>query len=444
MKPETPPMILSDTDAILKFWESEAGLEAPHAPAKALEGWAELIQLAATDLLRREEELVGRVAEANAFSRREAGRAIRGALGGLTRHALLAQWEDEGLHLFDVGASREGRASMWPARTAIFAGGAIPQPGLQALVGALMVSRRVLFRPSRWDPFLIPEFVETLARVQARSAPTAAGAVQIPPVREVAICATWDHDRKEVTERIVGKANSLIVFGDASTVDELLELRPSDADGFIYGPRTSFAVFDALETIPDTIVERAMDDFAEDVVAFDQRGCLSPQALYVLSENEEDVSRAAEALARALMRRADEGGYAPGLPPVAAAEIRGLRTAYSMDPEDRRRVMASETMPGWTILIDQDDAEFNPLPGYQTIRIVRRPSWEALLEVLEPWSGRLQCMGIGPDTACIPEGMGEALEGLGLSRACPLGRMQAPPLQWTHDDNPFFPVRVPG
>jgi hypothetical protein len=52
-------------------------------------------------------------------------------------------------------------------------------------------------------------------------------------------------------------------------------------------------------------------------------------------------------------------------------------------------------------------------------------------------------MGIGPDTACIPESMGDALEKLGLSRACPLGRMQSPPLQWTHDGNPFFPVRVP-
>lgn len=434
---------LQDEASILRFWENEAAPSAPHSPAKALEGWVELIQLAATDMLRREEELVRRLAEANAFSRREASRAIRGALGGLTRHALLAQWEDEGLHLFDIGAAREGRASIWPSRTAVFAGGAIPQPGLQSLVGALMVSRRVLCRPSRWDPFLIPEFVETLARIQARSAKTAVGAIQIPPVRDTVVCATWDHEKSDLTRRIVQSADSLVVYGDASTVDELMSMRHPGADGFVYGPRTSFAVLDELNALSDTVVERAMDDFAEDVVAFDQRGCLSPQVLYILSTKESSVTRAAEALAKALMRRAKEDGFAPGLPPAAAAEIQGLRAAYSMDPGGRRKMLASDSIPGWTILVDMDDVEFSPLPGYQTLRIARLPSWKALIPRLEPWRGQLQCMGIGPDTACIPEGIGEALEELGLSRACPLGRMQDPPLQWTHDENPFFPVRIP-
>lgn len=403
----------------------------------------ELIQLAATDILRREEDLIAHLGEANAFSRREASRAIRTAIGGLTRHALLAQWEDEGLHLFESGDGREGRASIWPLRTVVFAGGAIPQPGLQSLIGALMVSDRVLFRPSRWDRFLTPEFIKTLARVQARSAETAAGVAQIPPVINSVLCATWDHDNAALTRRVVGEADSLIVYGDASTVDELVAMRQPGADGFVYGPRTSFAVLDAIEPRSDTIIERAMDDFSEDIVAFDQRGCLSPQALYVLSPDETSILRAAEALSNALVRKAEEGGFAPELPPAAAAEIQALRAAYSMDPGTRRRLFASDSIPGWTILLDLENVEFSPLPGFQTIRISRLPSWDDLIRVLGPWRGKLQCMGIGPDTACIPEDIGEALEELGLSRACPLGRMQAPPLQWTHDGNPFFPVRIP-
>ncbi len=438
-----PNPILNDEGAILQFWERAEATGQPHNPAETLEGWVELIQIAATDMLRRDDEAVPRLARANGFSSREATRAFRGALGGLTRHALLGLWEEQDLHRFGFGALRAGGPNLWPERTVIFAGGAIPQPGLQSLVGALMISGRVLIRPSRLDPFLIPEFVETLARVQAAGAGSSAGVAQIPSLRESVACASWDRANPELTRRIVGAADSMVIYGEAKTVAELSAFRRPDADGFIYGPRISFAVLDATSTLEDSILELAMNDFADDVAAFDQRGCLSPQVLYVLGPGDENASRILGALARSLDRSAENGGFTPNLPASAAGAIQSLRATYAMDPEKKRRVIGTDALPGWTILVDEANPELRPLPGYQTIRIVPLPSWEALIPVLITWTGQLQCMGIGPDTACIPESINDELENLGLSRACPLGRMQAPPLQWTHDGNPFFPVRVP-
>lgn len=445
-----PSMTLErDPRAILEFWQPPCPGSPPLSPAAKLEGWVELIQLAATDLLRREDELVPRLMGANGFSSREARRALRGALAGLTRHSLLALWEDQGLQLLDLGGSRDGNHTLWPRRTVVFAGGAIPQPGLQALVAALMVSGRVLFRPSRQDALLPVEFAATLVRVQAESAASAAASArQLGSVADALLCASWDHRDESLTREIVAGADSIVVFGDQATVDRLAALRRPEAELFAYGPRLSAAVLDLTRPLEDALLDRALEDFAEDVVAFDQRGCLSPQALYVLGLPAHDSGAAmaslghvASSLARALERCAARGGFTPALPDAVAAEIQSLRAAYAMDPTHRRRVVASPGLPGWTLLLDAADQELKPLAGYQTLRLCPLADWSSLPPVLRPWSGRVQALGIGPDTASLPHAVAAELEALGLSRACPLGRMQAPPLEWTHDGNPFFPVR---
>ena len=56
----------------------------------------------------------------------------------------------------------------------------------------------------------------------------------------------------------------------------------------------------------------------------------------------------------------------------------------------------------------------------------------------------LKAMGIGPEGVEIPDGILSSLNGQGLSRVCDVGGMQRPPLDWTHDGHPFFPVAGPG
>lgn len=444
------PLLCRQPRAMMEFWERPFPESGTPSPASRLEGWVELLQLAATDLLRREDELLPRIVRANGFSSREARRALRGALGGLTRQSLLALWEDQGLQLLDLGGSRDGNHTIWPRRTAVLAGGAIPQPGIQALAAALMVSSRVLFRPSRQDAFLAIEFAGALARIQSGSAASSAGSAKnLGLVADALLCATWDHHDENLTRALISAADAIVAFGDQPTLDRIAALRRPEAELFAYGPRISLAVLDMTTRIDDAVLERTMDNFAGDLVAFDQRGCLSPHALYVLGlpPHEPDsamsgLERVGAALARALETRATAGGFTPELPDAVAGEIHSLRAAWSMDPERRRRLRASAGLPGWTILLDTAAIGLQPLPGYQTIRLIPLPDWESLPAVLEPWSGRLQALGIGPDTACLPDSIAADLDGFGLSRACPLGLMQAPALEWTHDGNPFFPVRM--
>jgi hypothetical protein len=439
--PYPPHALVRNRGEILGFWEVEAGDEAPHDPSSQLEAWTELIQISATELVRREEEILWGVAGATGFSMREARRAVRGGLGELTRQTLMAIWEEEGLGLIERAGARDGSHRLWPRRTAIFTGGPIPQPGIQALVGALMVSGKVLYRPSRQEGPLARMLVATMAQVQ--EAAGGRSAAVLGRIRNRVMCASWPHEDVELTGRIAGGADALIVFGGEAAVDTLVRERRPEAELFVYGPRMSFAVLDLTRGGEAGQIERAMQDFAEDVVAFDQRGCLSPAALFVLGGEAGVEMRVAEALAGALDHRASEGGFAPTLPPALAAEIQSQRAVYAMDPSGSRSLRATPALPGWTILVETEARALRPTPGYQTIRVERvADGWEGLAGLLTPWAGKLQAMGLGPDTALLPESFGARLDELGLSRVCPLGRMQSPPLAWTHDGNPFFPVRI--
>lgn len=444
-----PPVSLErDRETILRFWQRAFPPGVRNRPSESLEGWTELFQRAATELLRREAEIVPLLVEAQGYSAREASRALQGALGGLSRDTLLRLWEAQGLHLFDLEADWDDAGSVWPRRTVVFGGGAIPQPSLQAVVGALMVSERVLFRPSRQDAVLIPLFAGALARIQADSPDGAVGGeARIGRIADRLLCATWPRESETVSRAIVNAADSIVVFGDESSITMLDGARRPESELFAYGPRLSFAVLDLSGPVNPDGFARAIDDFAEDVVAFDQRGCLSPQALYVLGSGTGDLERVADALALALDRRAEEGGFTAALPPAVAAEIQSLRAVYAMDPSGRRRLRASggpqHRLPGWSLLLDSADPALQPLAGYQTLRICPLPGWEDVLRVVRPWRGKLQAIGLGPDSARLPESTAGELFTLGISRCCPLGLMQSPPLDWTHDGNPFFPLRLP-
>lgn len=444
-----PPASLErDPEAILRFWQRPFPPGARSQPPESLEGWTELFQRAATDLLRREAEIVPLLVQAQGYSAREARRALQCALGGLSRDALIQRWEAEGLHLFDLEAERDEGFSVWPRRTVVFGGGPIPQPSLQAVVGALMASERVLFRPSRQDAVLIPLFAEALAAVQADSPHRAVGgAARIGRIADRLLCGTWPRENETASRAIVNAADSIVIFGDESSITAIDRARRPESELFAYGPRLSFAVLDLTGPVAPDTLSRAIDDFAEDVVAFDQRGCLSPQALYVLGSGTAAVEGVVEALALALDRRAEEGGFTPALPPAVAAEIQSLRAVYAMDPSGCRRLRASpgpqHRLPGWTLLLDAADPTLQPLAGYQTLRVCSLPGWDSVLQIVRPWRGKLQAIGLGPDSARLPEAIAAELMSLGISRLCPVGLMQSPPLDWTHDGNPFFPLRLP-
>ena len=145
-----------------------------------------------------------------------------------------------------------------------------------------------------------------------------------------------------------------------------------------------------------------------DVALHDQRGCLSPHAVYV----DGDARRFAERVVAALDEVA--GRLPPG--PLDVEERAAHRAAVA-EAEWTGATTIGGT--GGTVLMSQDRRP-TTFPGRRTVWIL---PFASIPELIAP--GGVECVGVAgirPDV--------EMLRQLGVGRVCALGRMQRPGLSW--------------
>ena len=168
---------------------------------------------------------------------------------------------------------------------------------------------------------------------------------------------------------------------------------------------------------------------ATDVLTYDQLGCLSPQAIYVPMRT--DVDSLGSKLARALETHWRGLKKKPARPLGVAARITEARdVAFARG----HRVWRPPTRHlGWTLIFDPDPA-FQPSPLHGIITI-RRASESTLKKALAPVAGRISTVGVVGRLSAgrMSSRLETAFLSLGVSRFCPAGRMQFPPLTWHHD-----------
>lgn len=412
-------------DPIARFLEAppRAGMSTD-ARRKRAEEIAHRAEHAARSLKASGETLILRLSREQGFSPFEAQRALKCALEPLRANTLMGIWDR------DLGEAIQTDVEFaWPGLSVVIGGGAIPQPNVQAVVAAGMVSDRVLFRPSSGDPVLAPALIEELRCNAPNGGPEF-------------LVTSWPTDDERTTKNILERADSFVCFGEDRTSEELVRYLRPDAKTFVYGTRISFGVLDVKSMAELGEIDEVLKAFAEDIAAYDQRGCLSPAALFVIGADAKACEQIAMKLATTLESRGSRLGFTGRLPPSAAAAIQSLRAVYSMDPGAGRNLLASARLPGWTLLIDATDRTLRPTPGYETLRLIPLANWDELIEAVQMFAGKLQGIGVAPGGASVPERVRARLIEMGISRECALGEMQNPPLDWVHDENPFFPVRV--
>ncbi|MEM9555085.1 MAG: acyl-CoA reductase [Acidobacteriota bacterium] len=291
-------------------------------------------------------------------------------------------------------------------------------PGLavQTLLPALAVRRPVLFKSSSREPRLTPLLVAALARRE----PALAGALA---------AVTWPGGIDALDRAALDAAGVVIAYGSGPTLASLRRhLGPSTRTPFVaHGPRASLAVVtrdalaEALAT--PTVLETLADGLARDIALFDQRGCLSVQAMYV-EGSEADVAGLADPLGRALEHRAER--WPPGPPELATTSaVRQLRDAALM----QGLTVAALPLGHGTVVVDPDPAP-RPSPGLRTVRIHPLDDLDRLPEVLSPWRGRLQGLAVA---GRLSPDLEASLRALGVSRIAEPGSLQAPEAHAWHN-----------
>lgn len=341
-------------------------------------------------------------------------------------HRALAEWDLDavaGLVDLELGPSlRAGRVLRPHTRTSVVLAGSIPMPTLLACLTPLLVRSPVLAKTASRDRVTAGLLVECLRDVDA----------------ELGACL-------EVVDLEGDDAAAIGAFLDAPCVvasgsdESLRAIAGALAPGarFVgYGHRFSLALVDANGCRGDRL-ELAAAELAHDVAAWDQSGCLSPICAHVVGGEADAPTRFAEALAEALDglgRETPRGGVSTEV----AARIRSERDEAAMRAAAGRdvRVLASEDT-AWTVVLE-DEPALRAAPLHRFVRVHPTADLEQWAEVLEPAAAHLSTVGYA--------GFGDARDhpALGLAtaldaaRVCPVGEMQAPPLDWPHDGEPVL------
>ena len=269
-------------------------------------------------------------------------------------------------------------------------------PGLilQSLLPALAARAPVLFKSSRAEPFFAPAFLAALGRRR-------------PVLREAYTAATWTGGDAEIEDALRASARLVVAYGSEPT---MTALAAADTRRLVtFGPKLSIGWVGA-----DADLEQAVPGMALDIALFDQRGCLSVEAVLV---EQPAADPFAHALADALAELTTE------LPPGRAsdAERAGVRLARE-EADLRGLAWFGDALDAGTVIVE-NDSRLRPSPGLRTVRIHSVPA----LPPLDDWNGRIQGLAIAGH---MPATVRRPFERAGVSRFAPAGQLQATDAAW--------------
>jgi hypothetical protein len=352
-------------------------------------------------------ELVQRLPACTGFSPETVRRGL--ALG-------LAPYGGEALREL-VRSELGGPPGLDPAASAYWAGfettaavlaGAIPLPTVVSIVAPLALGSPVLVKPSAFDPVTTPLLVRALAE-------------RMPALGECVEVIDFRRDDEGALDALCC-ADCVVATGSDEAVAALGARVRGERRFVAHGHRYSVALIGALDD--GHALLRAARGLALDVALWDQLGCLSPVAVYVL-DDPALARRLAEALATALAaleRRMPRGRIAP----AAAALVTRERAEAEMRAAASDAEASVHAGPGtsWTVVCETGLAR-RPAPLHRFVRVQCVDA--GVLETLrgEPLAA-VAVAGDEPTRRALSGALAES----GVSRICAPGRLQTPPLEW--------------
>jgi len=224
----------------------------------------------------------------------------------------------------------------------------------------------------------------------------------------------------------------------ASGTDEALsEIRyhlPIQTTFVGYGHRLSFG-YVAHEVMTGFQAKKTVARAASDVVAWDQLGCLSPHVIYVEHGGGTAAEQFAELLAQELERR--EATEPRGrLPAELGAVISSKREFYAVRAAHSpgTRLWSSKDSTAWTVVYEAD-ARFQVSCLNRFIYVKGVSDLTEVLQNADSVRGKVSTVGVAASEEKSLQ-LATQLARWGVTRVCPLGQMQNPPLTWRHDGRP--------
>lgn len=316
---------------------------------------------------------------------------------------------------------RQSALATGPEFLVHFAAGNLPVPAMSSLLLGLLVRSAQFMKCGSGASFL----PRLLAHSLIDTEPSLAGTLEL---------AEWPGGSVALEDALLQEADVVTATGRDETLAALARRVPSRARFIGHGHRVSFG-YVTREVLGgfnrSTVIEQAADD----VVAWDQCGCLSPHVFYVEGGGAVSAEQFAELLSAALARR--EESHPRGSLTIEESTVITLkRDFYSVRASAslETRLWHSPESTAWTVVFEGDPRfQHSCLNRFVYVKPVA--DLPEALRSADSVRGLVSTVGL----ACVSHRTAELARQLarwGVTRVCPLGRMQQPPLTWRQDGRP--------
>ena len=405
-------LVARSTDSLVKFLDEVA------------EGWLEPDNAFRTLALELGPEKTG-------FSRATLAKGLDNYFRQFTRenfHLLLQQEFGDARRLDKLVATsieeKSHRAAMAVGQEFLvhIAAGNIPNPTLTGIVFGLLTRSAQFVKCARGSSFLPRMFAHSIYDAD----PKLGACLEI---------AEWRGGNAALENALFAEAACVTATGSDETLAAIRAQLPIKTRFLGYGHRVSFG-FVAHEVLHGARAKKIVAAAADDVVAWNQLGCLSPHVIYVEAGGEVSPENFAELLADELERReqTEPRGELPAEHAATIASRRGIYEVRAAHAPETTRHWCSKGSTAWTVVYEAD-IRFQMSCLNRFIYVKAVSDLTAALRGADEIRGKVSTVGIAVPEEKMDE-IATQLARWGATRFCPLGQMQNPPLTWRHDGRP--------
>ena len=367
---------------------------------------------------------------ATGFDRGTLAKGLDGFFGQLTAENLRGLIEQDLGHdrrlneLVATDAERMAKRSAiarGPELILHIAAGNVPNPTLFGMVLGLLARSAQLVKCASGGALLPRLFAHSLYETE-------------PKLGACLEVAEWRGGDQSLEDTLFDEADCVIATGSDDTLAAIRKRIPEDVRFLGYGHRLSFGYI-AKDSFSVFNASQIAAKAALDVAAWNQLGCLSPHVFYVEHGGRISPEQFAKILSTELEQREaiEPRGTVPAEVSAMIASRRAfyeVRAAHS--PETRH--WFSDQSTAWTVVYEADPL-FQISCLHRFIYVKGVASLTEALHAAEQVRGRVSTVGLAT-TGEHSRKIATELARWGVTRICPLGQMQNPPLTWRHDGRP--------
>lgn len=234
---------------------------------------------------------------------------------------------------------------------------------------------------------------------------------------------SFDRDDEARANALFAQADVVSAYGSDTTIERIRTQLPAKVSLIAHGHGLGAAWISAAALRSEAEAAELARRLALDVAAYDQRGCLSPQTVWIQSGGHVAPARFAELLHARLAELSRELPRGPLALANQSAELQWRGVSAS----------GGQLLEGsdFAIALEQGDATPRLSPGQRNVQLIAVDDESRVLERLEGFGVHLKCLGIANMSDATK--LAVALPPSVAPRICGLGRMQTPSLDSLSD-----------